>query len=242
MKDSDDTYKNNFYTRYKKKHKQFTGLDVDFYAPIDYSWGAVTKCYFFNNTVRCDSETIFAVPHDWLIQYDPNIPIFGCGYHPYYLDLEKKKWTFSVSYLIRDRFYLYGHKDDGTSHSFPEEPRPYSIRESDNDWCITHFNFYPLYTNIYCELNFLSSLLMKNIDFSEFDDIIKVKRLKCPIRCIKYIKPQYSSQFDIQSFFVLKEDNAPCYCIGCRKDYRAIEVEVDVDEKGVTLHLKNPIN
>ena len=194
---------------------------MGYYGPEGYSWKKNTKCYFFTEIGNEDKGPIIAIPHDWLKKYDSNIPMSIRGFQlntSCYLDLEKQGWATSIAYLIRDRYDIY----EGPRKIIPGETKPYSIRKGDEDWCITYSNNDFPYTNYYY---FRSFLLMKNINFSEFDAKIKAEGLECPVPYDKGIKLKDGSNFLISnSFFGIEE--RPCICVNCRKDYRAIEVVV----------------
>ena len=204
MKHSDYTFLNNFYTSRRKKiyKNNTTSSDALFYGPEDHTWNDDEKCLFFEPPdSECPGPT-FVLPRDWLCQYDLGIPIFGNGY--YYLDLEKHKWVSSTAYLIRDRF----RTGDLVCYPGSKDLMPYSIRKSDQDWCIIHLKYYPL-----CILyGFVQSfLLIKNIDFSEFDAKIEVESLKCPVRSNESIKVKDRPYFTIRSLYSVPLLDTTCF-------------------------------
>ena len=149
------------------------------------------------------------------------------------MDLEKQEFIESGAYLIRDRFHLY----DLACYPRPEDLKPYFLGKGDEDWCITQLNNNNLsyMPNSY----FQSFLLIKNIDFSEFDVRVKAKGPKYPVCYHRSIKLQDNPQVTIASYCTGLD--APCLCRDCRKDYRAIEVFVRIYQNNVYLHLKDPI-
>ena len=225
---SDYTFLNDVYTRRKKNKSVIWTLE--FYGPKDYSWGQDATCCFFNHTDRREflgnKKTIFMLPRDWLCQYDPIIPIIIGGYSYCYLDLEKQNCSSSLAYLIRDRFRITDF-DNG---------KPYSIGKFDEKWCITYLNLHSFYTNNFYRLDLLSFLLTKNIDFSDFDVQVKAKGLKCPVPCNESIIIQDNSQNGFGAYTLIDYYETPCFCVICRKDYRAIEVGVYLNEGGVNLY------
>ena len=231
MRHSDYTPLDDFCTTRRKKNGS-TNLTAYFVGPRDYYWDGITECCFIDHTDCEYDRTILALPHNWLHHYDPTIPIFKKKgwYHTCYLDLEKQKWVSSVAYLIRDRFHLY--EIVHICNPGPKDPRPYSIRKGDKDWCITHLNIHPS-----CMINsyFRSFLLLKNIDFSEFDARVKAKGLKCPVRYHRSIKLKDNPQIRIVTNSYYTDQETICICIDCRKDYRAFEVSVQVFETRITL-------
>ena len=232
----------------KMKHTNYTPLNdfrttllnkgaimsLDFYGPKDYSWKDEAKCYFFDLASYKFIKNILAIPHNWLHHYDPTIPIFNEGwYSAYYLDLEEHRWTFSTPYLIRDKFYR-----DDFKHSFyssSKGPMLYSIRKGDEDWCITHLKLYPSYM---INSNFWSFLLIKNIDFSEFDAKVKAEGLKCPAVPYKgIIKIKDNPKIRILYWSCYIGKKRPCFCVICRKDYRAFKVRVEQFNNYFNLHI-----
>ena len=211
---------------------------LEFYGPKDYSWKDEAKCYFFDQDSYEYVQTILAIPHIWLEQYDPTIPIISRDWFTTcYLDLKEHRWSYSLSYLLKDRFYREGFK----YFFYPSSkgPIPYSIRKGDEDWCITHLKLYPS-----CMINcpFQSFLLIKNIDFSVFDAKVKAEGLKCPAvpygTSIKN-KDKPKIRLSFTHHYTLKND--ACFCIDCRKDYRAFEVRVWLFKKRVNLFILDPI-
>ena len=227
------TFLNNFYME-RYKNTDITDVLVEFWGPRDYPWEDKTECYFFipkYKVVIFDIEdTIFVLPHAWLRQYDPTIPIYISSYYYTwcYLDFENQNCYHSTAYLMRERFFLHGK-------------RPVSIRKGDEDWCITHLNIdHSLYRSEY-SYELYSFLLIKNIDFSDFDVLFEVGRLKCPAKYNKSVKlkDKSQSQFKIGIFSLARED-LPCICAHCRKDCRAIEVSVTIGKNVATLYLYGP--
>ena len=237
----DYTFLNKFFADRRKTNKRIgfipdLDLDLDTRGPKDYPWKNDTKCCFFGPAGSGYSDPIFVLPHDWLSQYDPTIPILGYTYC--YLDLEKKEYAMALAYLIRDRFHLY--PVESVHYPCANDPVPYSIRKGDEDWCITYLNFYhPHLMHSY----FRSFLLIKNIDFSEFDAQVEAKGLKCPLYYDQGIKIKDNSQSGIEPFTLVYYFFS-CVCIDCRKDYRTIEVGVILSGqhgKGVNLYFQRLI-
>ena len=79
-------------------------------------------------------------------------------------------------------------------------PRPYSIGKGDEDWCITHFNILPSAINSY----YRSFLLIKNMDFDEFDANVEAKKYKCPAGYNGPINLKDSPNFRILIYFPLQ--------------------------------------
>ena len=226
MEHSDYKLLNDFYIAICKKNKT-TGNNwtPNFYSPKDYSWENDGKYYYF----LClqdygNRKIIFMLPHNWLLQYDLTIPIFIGPNHSYYLDLEKNNLIYTTSYLIRDRFY----RSEGFS--------PSVIGKGNEDWCITYSNIFPPRASIFYSLDFSSSLLIENIDFSEFDAKIIAEGLFCPVDYDESIKLKGKPQSGIGSYTLVEWDES-CFCVACRMNYRAIEVIVILSERGVTLLL-----
>ena len=248
MKYSDYKFLNEFYTDRCKKiedGKKRSKLDFDsvndmgieikikfhfdFFGPEDYFWENDTDCCFFVNSDYGHRGDMYVLPRDWLRKYDPTVPIFfrHVCYYPCYLDLEKLTCTSLETYLIRDRFRTTDCEDEIS----------YSIgKKSDQDWCITHLNLNPFYASNFYELDFSSFLLTKNIDFSKLDAKVEAGDLKCPVRCYKSIKIKDNPQNGFGAYTLLNI-GINCFCVICRKDYRAIEVSIYLVRGWVTLYL-----
>ena len=244
MNHSNYTFLNHLFTDISKKNESISSSLV-FYGPENYSWKDDRKYYLFIPTGRHNLKPIFVLPLKWLLRYDPNIPICGRGCPPCYLDLEKQKCIWSLAYLIGERFYLYEIYDTiDTQYPSPGDPKPYSIGKCDEDWCITHVN---AYTSYMPNITFLSFLLIKNMDFSELDAKVEAKveakglRFKCPVRCDGSVKVKDNSRFIIVLYHFLTDPRIPCFCVDCRKAYRAIEVGVFITETSIMLQLIDPI-
>ena len=230
---SDYTFLNDLFTAICKKDKS-RRCNLRFYGPKDYPWENDTKYCFFDPTYREYWEPTYVFPRNWLRQYDPDILIFIADWSTYYMDLEKRKKVSSEPYLIRDRF----HTNDLVCYPTPGEATPYSLRKGDEDWCITYLNFHLLcMSNIY----FQSFLLIKNIDFSELDAKVKADRAKCPVPYIESIKFKNNPQIRTTGCSWTDWHNV-CLCVNCRKDYRAFEVELYVNDNSFNLHLNRPFN
>ena len=210
--------------------KDTTGLILMHYGPKNYVWKRNTKYYLMFDSDHI-LKTAFVIPRDWLLHYDPEISILQespSGYSTCYLDLEKGKWAYSSKeYLIRDRFHL----------DKSEEEKPYSIRKGDEDWCITHLDLDPPFIYYF---NFYSFLLIKNIDFSEFDLQVEAKGLKCPFYYDQGIKLKDKSKHRLV-YSIYQDMETPCICVDCRKDYRAIEISVHLNEDTVGFEFSIPI-
>ena len=206
-----------------------------FYGAKSYSWKDDIQCYFFNSAINGYGEPTLVLPRDWLCKYDLTIPIFLKGeYYLYYLNLEKHNWVSSNVYLIRDSF----RTGDLVCYPDSKDPKTYSIRKGDEEWCITYLNFHPPRMSMTC---FQSLLLMKNIDFSELDAKVKADRAKCPVPCIESIKFKNNPQLRTVSYYLHISPKPPCICVNCRRDYRAIKVSMKIDTSGVVLYLREYI-
>ena len=234
MEHYDDSFRNDFITRRKKKEMAGGVIrTVKFYGPEDYLWKHdTTFCFFdkFDQVNHGYPQTIFVLPCKWLRRYDPNIPIILIGrlYPICFVDLEKHKWASSKAYLIRDRF----RTADPVCYPSSEDLMPYSIRKGDEEWCITYFNFHSFHMHSF---TFWSFLLIKNIDLSKFDAIVEAKSLNCPVRYYGNIKFQDDPENSMVPQLYASPENS-CFCINCRKDYLSIEVKVYVEARSVTLY------
>ena len=88
-------------------------------------------------------------------------------------------------------------------------------------------------------LKFLSFLLIKNIDFSELDAKVEAGDASYPVRCFKSIKLKDRSQIEMLDYCLHFAPLLLCFCVICRKDYRAIEVEVFLYYETLNLYLLN---
>ena len=233
---NDDMFQNVFWENRFIKIK--SNRRLSYCGPQDYPWKNNTKCCFFTEIGNENKGPIVALPQEWLVEYDSTIPIYMEGYFSNtrcYLDLEKQGWAISLTYLIRDKYHLYKDHKNNTH----EKIKPYSTRKGDEEWCITYLNIQlPPMLSPY----FRSFLLMKNINFSEFDAKIKAEGLECPVPYDKGIKLKDSPNFRIIDCFHKKKEEKRCICVNCRKDYRAMEVGVDVYNNNALLYLLLPIN
>ena len=238
LEHSDCMFLNNFLTAIRKK-RESASFTLDFFGPRDYSWeGGIKYSLFKYIGVVCDCrDTVFVLPHDWLCQYDPTIPIFIKKDGFRYLDLEKQECSDTLAYLIRDRFHI----SSPIRFPLPGLPGCFSIGKCDEDWCITYLNIQQTYTSDFHRLYFWSFLLIENIDFSEFDAKVEADDLDCPVRHNQGIKIKNNPQFGIVNYYWYSDKTPACFCIDCRKDYRAIEVSVDLNKNGINLYFINPI-
>ena len=226
----DYTFLNILYKKYKIDSSDY--WDLVFEGPEDYPWENNTKCYLSYHRCSKRYKIIFVLPLDWLHHYDPTTPIFRWGYlyNTCYLDSEKKQsCTNSHVYLIRDnKFHFYEYAGDRLP--IPKELNPpHPSRKGDEDWCITYLDIPPVGGN-YHPLSLRSILLIKNVDFSEFDAKVKAGDLKCPVFCNKNIKVKNNPKFIIKCYckYFIRRNNY-CFCVDCRKDRRAIEVDVNIN-------------
>ena len=236
MERSDYKLLNDIYTTRRKKYVPGRGFQfLTFYGPKDYPWKKDTKFYLFEELDRICYDyrsPTFVIPHNWLLRYEPNMPIFfrHAGYHPVYLDLERQGWVDLPTYLLRDRMCITANL---IVYPGREVPKPYFIGKGDEDWCITYLNIQlPPMLNPY----FRSFLLMKNMDFSEFDAKIEAEGLKCPVYYDQCIKVKNNLQFETTNY-TSSYIAPPCFCINCRQDYRAIDVGVTLEHNCVYLDL-----
>ena len=250
LKPSQSKFLDNARIIIKKKNKEegVTNPSAIFYSPRGYHWKKDMKCFLFIEFNDEYGRPAYVFPYKWLRKYDPFVPIFIPDYgYTRYIDTDTDFFNYSTAYLIRDRFLLY----DCTHRLETENPRPLSLGKGDEDWCITHINIPISHRG---RFYFRSFLLIKNVDFSEFDAQIESKGFKCPVPCIEGIKLKDKSLNGIYCRYVRSEDptssfvsfafkrrNTSCICINCRKDCRAIEVDVQLIQKTVYVLLVNPI-
>ena len=226
MKYSEHTFLNNFYIDMCKKSASIN-CPPSFYCPEGYPWRKGTPHLLFNRNFSNHPDIIIVLPRNWLLHYNPSIPIALGGWcNPFYLDLEKQSYTFVVLCLIRNRFYLHA----GIS--------PYFIRNCNKDWCITYLNFHPSYTRT---IFFRSFLLIKNMDFSKLDAHIEANDLKCPVNYDSSIQVKDKPEIQIVGHNYNSKIKKHCSCVNCRKIYLAIEVDVKLTLYGVSLELRDPI-
>ena len=207
---------------------------VLFYGPGDHSWEENTEYCLFEDLDPEYCKPTIVLPRIWLFQYDPTIPIFlnhNCN-KVHYLNLEKRKYIPSLVYLIRDRFRTI----EQYHYPLAGALKPYSIGKGDEDWCATHINYYPSALRFY----FRSFVLLKNIDFTEFDTKVEAEGLKCPVPYSKGIKVKDKPQFRIVSRNPHTWKGV-CICINCRKDYRAFGVNVYLGENIIKCNIIDPI-
>ena len=242
-----------FYTFEKMKHSEYKFLNdihtdrcqkneragrairpLNCYGPRDYPWEENTEYCLFEHLYPEMWRSTFVLPRNWLLHYDPSIPIlleYCNSFH--YLDLEKQGWGESSVYLIRNRFHLYNVCSDPCS----EDLEPHPIRKGDKDWCISYLNLSPPYMSNSYSLYFLSFLLIKNMDFSKFDAHIKAENLICPVYFNYSIEIKDIPQAVIDGFITFNKKFPNCFCVDCRKNYRHFAAYVSLNKDTVKFYL-----
>lgn len=219
MLHSDYTFLNDFCTDIRKKNERLGRCNwiPEFIGPREYSWGKNIKyCFFYHKEYKYWNP-IIVLPRDWLLRYDPTIPIILELCYTIYLDLGNQEWDYLISYLVRERFHL--------------EYELRFIEKSDEDWCITHLDTRTTHRH---RIIFKSFLLFKNMDFSEFDLQVETRGLECPLYYSKGVKIKKKPQFQIRPFSN-SYWNCRCICVDCRKDYRVMVVDVYPHDNSVDL-------
>ena len=237
--------------RKKKEVEGITFSNPVFYIPKGYPFQGHEKCLTFTEYTSGYGNPVYVFPHNWLSRYDPIIPIFVPDYgHTRYIkfmEFDKLNFIRSGSYFIRDRFQLY----DFTHLPETGAPKPFTLSKGDEDWCITHLNIQP---SLWKNVLFQSFLLVKNVDFSKYDAQNEAKGLKCPVPYRGNIELKdnsrngillscyYNNIVEITCFITppgFRKSKVSCICINCRKDCRAIEVEVKIglEQNSVTLYI-----
>ena len=210
-------------------------LEMDFLGPKDYPWKNDTKCHFLIDYIKyLADEYILALPDDWAHWYDPTTPVFIYDSEIQYLDFEKQKCASYSVFLVRGTFFPciisppYHFQCQNT----------YIPKKCDRDWCVTYLNIFNFSKSIYFYYNFESILLLKNIDFSEFDAKVEAKDTKCSERKVQGLKIKKKPQFVFHDYWLdEKNGNHVCICTKCRKNCRAIQVSLKWSTREVRVWL-----
>ena len=215
------------------------------YGPMDYSWNGDTKFYCLKG-YSGNMKEVFIVPHDFVDQLDSDNPIdVGEWGWWRYLDMESGTVEYSNSILIRDKLCsLKKYVENCTDWVY--HLNDWDFRDSDRDWCITYLDLNSIASPRLFEAYVISSLLIKNLDFSVFDARVEGEggdqRIQCPvipgddIQIIDSpIQLKWFETFTINSF------HNGCLCNKHREMYRGFKVHLhrEEDEEEILVDIIN---
>ena len=208
-------------------------LHMKFFGPGDYIFKDDTECRYITIYQDIYQQEVFVLPLNWLLHYDPSIPIYRSGYHICYLDLGRGQIIQLPVSLVRNKFYPIKEYSSNAIQYLS----PYVPRNCDRDWCMTYSKRPPSFNDIdedmimmYMSPLFTSILLIKNVDFSKLDAYVESKGIKCPNVYCGRLKPKYKKSYYIWYGECIGSrgwhGQPPCLCVNCRKDHRAFEVGI----------------